>query len=162
VEGGPNNPTYSSTACFDTLLTGFLNDNDIPGASVAVLKDGLSVYEQGYGTRDVPGVGADEQRPSWAGTPFRQASVSKPVTSLAIMRLVEQGLIGLDDRPFEAGGVLVESMGLTDAADSRMEDITVRHLLKHTGGWDRGVSGDLMFKYVRAKRAPISSAAEAG
>ena len=66
---------------------------------------------------------------------FRIASVSKPITSAAIMKLVEEGKLKLDDRvaPFIAH--LTPAPGAT--VDPRWEQITIRHLLNHTGGWDR-------------------------
>jgi N-acyl-D-amino-acid deacylase len=62
--------------------------------------------------------------------------VSKPITSAAIMKLVEEGKLRLDDRvaPFIAH--LAPAPGAT--VDPRWEQITIRHLLNHTGGWDRG------------------------
>jgi N-acyl-D-amino-acid deacylase len=66
---------------------------------------------------------------------FRIASVSKPITSAAIMTLVEEGKLELDDRvaPFIAH--LTPAPGAT--VDPRWEQITIRHLLSHSGGWDR-------------------------
>jgi CubicO group peptidase (beta-lactamase class C family) len=61
--------------------------------------------------------------------------VSKPITSAAIMKLVEEGKLKLDDRvaPFIAH--LTPAPGAT--VDPRWEQITIRHLLDHAGGWDR-------------------------
>jgi CubicO group peptidase (beta-lactamase class C family) len=70
----PNGLTFASTQCFDDKLTDFLTANGIPGAALSVMRNGEFVYEQGYGTRDVPGVGADLARAAYANTPFRQAS----------------------------------------------------------------------------------------
>jgi N-acyl-D-amino-acid deacylase len=61
--------------------------------------------------------------------------VSKTLTGAAIMKLVEEGKLGIDDRvaPFIAH--LPPAPGAT--VDPRWGDITIRHLLNHTGGWDR-------------------------
>lgn len=61
--------------------------------------------------------------------------VSKTLTAVAIMRLVEEGKLDLDDRvaPFIAH--LTPAPGAT--VDPRWEQVTIRHLLNHTGGWDR-------------------------
>ena len=63
----------------------------IPGFNVAVVIDGKIVYSEGFGYADL------EQRvPAWQITKFRIGSVSKPLTSAALMKLVEQGKIDLD------------------------------------------------------------------
>ncbi|HLZ11679.1 MAG TPA: serine hydrolase domain-containing protein [Candidatus Acidoferrum sp.] len=63
----------------------------IPGFNVAVAIDGKIIYSEGFGYADL------EQRvPAWQNTKFRIGSVSKPLTSAALMKLVEQGKIDLD------------------------------------------------------------------
>ena len=63
----------------------------IPGFNVAVAIDGKVIYSEGFGYADL------EQRvPAWQITKFRIGSVSKPLTSAALMKLVEQGKIDLD------------------------------------------------------------------
>ncbi len=63
----------------------------IPGLSVAVAVDGQIVYSEGFGYADL------EQRvPAWPATKFRIGSVSKSLTSVALMQLVEEGKIDLD------------------------------------------------------------------
>lgn len=68
---------------------------------------------------------------------FRIASVSKPITALAAMRLVETGALSLDTPVFGADGVLGERL-LDADSDPRLRDITVRHLLEHSAGFDPG------------------------
>jgi serine beta-lactamase-like protein LACTB len=63
----------------------------IPGITMAVAVDGKMVYSEGYGLADL------EQRvPVWPTTKFRIASVSKPLTAVALMQLVEMGKVDLD------------------------------------------------------------------
>jgi len=115
---------------YDRTITDLMRRHAIPGGAVAVLRDGKLLYARGFGYADVE-----------AGTPvqpdalFRIASVSKPITAVAVMKLVEEGRLGLDDRvaPFIAH--LTPAPGAT--VDPRWEQITIRHLLTHTGGWDR-------------------------
>lgn len=71
---------------------------------------------------------------------FRVASVSKPITSAAVMKLVEQGKLKLSDPVFGEGKYLSNYCSLHEISDSenrsRLEKITVRHLLEHNaGGW---------------------------
>ena len=101
-------PTFPETSCFDATVRGFMDTHDIPGGAVAVMRDGAMVYEQGYGTRDVPGVGTDAGRAVKPETPFRVASLSKPITALAVLLLAQSETysLGLDDTVFGAGGHL--------------------------------------------------------
>jgi CubicO group peptidase (beta-lactamase class C family) len=66
---------------------------------------------------------------------FRIASVSKPITSVAVFSLIEQGRLNLGDRVFGPGGVLGTDCG-GPPYHPGVEQITVEHLLTHTcGGW---------------------------
>src|SRR5829696_3177453 len=65
----------------------------IPGGAVAVVHDGKLFYARGFGYADV-----EKKTPVQPDALFRIASVSKPITSAAIMKLVEEGKLGLDDR----------------------------------------------------------------
>src|SRR5438477_7390008 len=63
----------------------------IPGLSVAVAVDGQIIYSEGFGYADV------EQRvPAWPTTKFRIGSVSKSLTAVGLVQLVEQGKLDLD------------------------------------------------------------------
>ena len=74
---------------------------------------------------------------------FRIASMSKPFTATAVLQLVEQGKLKLDERVFP---ILKLEPHLERGArfDPRWHEITVRHCLQHTGGWDRDKSFDPM------------------
>jgi CubicO group peptidase (beta-lactamase class C family) len=123
-------PTMSS---YDSAVQQFMQRWSVPGAAVAVVRDGRLVFARGYGLADVA-TGAAVQPDSL----FRIASVSKPITSAAVMKLVEDGGLLLDLAVFPY-------LGLGTPSDSRLNLITVRHLLEHTGGWDRDIAGDPMF-----------------
>ena len=63
----------------------------IPGLAIAVAVDGRVVFAEGFGHADL------EQRvPAWPSTKFRIGSISKPLTAVALMQLVEQRKIDLD------------------------------------------------------------------
>ena len=115
---------------YDQTITDFMRKFAIPGGAVAVLRDGKLIYARGFGYADV-----ENKTPAQPDALFRIASVSKPITAAAIMKLVEEGKLELDDRvaPFIAH--LTPAPGAT--GDPRWEQITIRHLLNHTGGWDR-------------------------
>jgi N-acyl-D-amino-acid deacylase len=118
-------------ASYDQAIADFMRKYAIPGGAVAVVRDGKLIYARGFGYADV-----ENRTPVQPDALFRIASVSKPITAAAVMKLVEEGKLGLDDRvaPFIAH--LTPAPGAT--VDPRWEQITIRHLLNHTGGWDRG------------------------
>lgn len=122
-------------ASFDRLMRQFLAEHHVPGAALAVAKDGRLVYARGFGYADLA-----EKTPVEPTALFRVASVSKPITAVAVMQLVEQGRLRLDSPAFELLGYDVSRNG----RDPRLGRITVRHLLQHTAGWDRDQSGDPM------------------
>ena len=121
-------------APFDTMMTGFVKTQRIPGASLAVSRNSKIVYARGFGHAD-----RDTSRPVQPDSLFRLASISKPLTAVAVMQLVEQGKFGLDDRIFE---LLPAQEWLPKKHDERLRKVTVRHLLQHTAGWDRAKSFD--------------------
>jgi len=127
-------------APLDDLMESFIRENHVPGAALAVARNGTLVYARGFGYADM-----DAKEPVQPESLFRIASISKPLTAAAVMRLVDQGKLSLDDRPFVVLGVK-PFLKADQAADARLAAITVRDLLSHAGGWDRGASGDPMFK----------------
>jgi N-acyl-D-amino-acid deacylase len=131
-------------ASFDEMMLKFLRDNQVPGAALAVTRNGKLVYARGFGHSDPPQLGSAVE----PGMRFRIASISKPITAVAILRLIEMGLLKLDDLAFD-----VIKVGLPATSDPRLRKITIRHLLHHTAGWDRGVSFDPMFRPIRIAEA---------
>ena len=102
----------------DSLFAEFAKPG-APGAAVAVARGESIVVSHGYGLADVEnGVGVT------AATAFRLASVTKQFTAAAILTLVEDGTLHLDDR---LGYVL-------PGVPAYARDVRVRHLLSHTAG----------------------------
>ena len=139
-----NGPTYSGTSCLDDQFTSILEANNIPGGSLAIMLrneddggSGAVVYQQGYGTRDAPGIDhSTENRPFLSSTPSRIFSVSKTVTAMTVAQLAKQGLLNLDAFVFAEGGALrfyIENY--SGFPDPRLSSITVRQLLSHTAGF---------------------------
>ena len=120
----------------DQAVEAFLNTYDIPGATLAVAKDGELVYARAFGHADLAG-----NEPTQPHHLFRIASVSKPITSLAVMKLIEKQAFSLSSQVFGPGGLLEAHPYLSQVSytDLRLEDITVQHLLEHTAGWNRDV-----------------------
>lgn len=125
-----------STAC-DPLVTNFMNNYNIPGLSFALAKDGKLVYMRGFGTANL-----NNTESTFPHHLFRIASLSKPLTSIGIMKLIENGQLNLTDNVFGASGILSTNSYLSSATitDSRIYDITLQNLLEHSAGWNRGIS----------------------
>ena len=140
-------------ASFDRVIPELMKVWGIPGGAVAVVKDGRLVYARGYGYADVAA-----QQPVEPDALFRIASVSKPITAAAILKLVEEGRLSLDAKAYPMLPHLTPLPGKT--VDPRIYDVTVRQLLWHTGGWDRNRPGgfDPMFRSVEAAQAAGTTA----
>ncbi|HUQ68346.1 MAG TPA: serine hydrolase, partial [Planctomycetaceae bacterium] len=137
-------PKDDRLAKLDELMHDFLAEHGVPGAAVAVTDHGRLVHARGYGYADIA-----TREPVQPTSLFRIASISKPITAVAILQLIEQGKLKLDDKVFD---VLDKSAEITEAGDKfdvRQRDVTIRHLLEHRGGWDRDVSFDGMFQSIR-------------
>ena len=142
LRAASKDPAAALAKAFDPVVEKFMQERGVPGGALAVVKDRKLVYARGYGWANC--VGKIAVQPD---TLFRIASVTKPFTSVAIFKLIEQGKLSLDARAVELAGI--EPVLVNGAKrDVRLERITVRQLLQHTGGWDRDASGDPMFKAV--------------
>jgi CubicO group peptidase (beta-lactamase class C family) len=120
-------------AAMDAFVVERMRDLHIPGLSLGIVQGNQTVYLQGYGSADPSG------RPVAPQTPFRLASVSKPLTAIAVMQLVERGLVELD-APVQR---YLPWFRVADAAPSAA--ITVRHLLYHTSGVPQSAGNDNFF-----------------
>ena len=125
-------------AALDDLMNRFMSEHKPPGVALAVTYRSRLVYARGFGLAD-----KEKQEPVQPSSLFRIASLSKPFTSTAVFRLVEKGKLKLDDPVFPILK-LEPHFEPGDHLDPRWHDITVRHCLQHTGGWDRGKSFDPM------------------
>ena len=105
----------------------FMRTWGLKGVSVAIVKDEKLVYAQGFGTTD----GVHRVQP---GNLFRLASVSKLITAVAVMKLVEEQKLNLDAPVFGPDGIIKDSI-FNKVRDQKLYRITVRHLLAHAGGW---------------------------
>ncbi len=118
-------PNITGWARFEEALAARLLPANV-AASVALMVDGQVVHESAFGTRV-----AGTVEPVEVTDRFRIASISKTVTAITTLRLVEDGLLGLDD---PVGGVIADHLGLV-TADPDTFSITVRELLSHTAGF---------------------------
>lgn len=92
----------------------------VPGLSIAVSSGDTVTWAQGFGLADI-----EQSVPVRADTVFRLASISKPITAVAVMQLVERGLVNLED-PVQR---------YVPSFPRKLQgEVRVRHLLTHTSG----------------------------
>jgi CubicO group peptidase (beta-lactamase class C family) len=101
----------------------------VPGVSVAVIKDFQIHWAKGYGVAD-----AGSGRPVQVDTVFQAASISKPVTAMAALHLMQGGALGLDDDVNRH----LKSWKVPDGEFTPGQAVTPRALMSHTSGADDG------------------------
>ncbi len=121
-------------AAFDRAVAELMATWGVPGAQLSVAKDGRLVLDRGYGFGDI-----EAGEPVQPGSRFRIASVSKALTAVAVLTLVDAGKLALEDRAFP---LLALEPPANATVDPRLAAVTVRDLLVHAGGWDSAASGD--------------------
>ena len=126
------------TKRFDSSVRKVLNRWQIKGATVAVMRNNKLVYVRGFGHSNV-----EQDVDSQPYDLYRIASMSKLITAIAIMRLVDDGVIKLSDNVFGEDGILGKKY--PELRDKRMNNIKVEHLLRHEAGFTVPM-GDPMFK----------------
>ncbi|TKG94353.1 class A beta-lactamase-related serine hydrolase [Puteibacter caeruleilacunae] len=115
----------------DGAANRFLRRWELKGLSMSVVKDGKLVFAKGYGLAD-----AETNLPVTPAHLFRMASVSKLITAIAIMKLVDENKLSLDSYVFGEAGIFNEPEYLS-YKDKRIGKIKIRHLLSHSGGWSQ-------------------------
>ena len=133
----PSVSSSASTAAIDKVLADAVTRGEIPGV-VAMAADRRGIlYRGAFGYADTGNV-----RPMTIDTVFRIASMTKPITSLALMQMVEQGRLSLDDRadkylPELANPKVFATFDAKTGAYTlrpASNVMTVRHLVTHTAG----------------------------
>jgi hypothetical protein len=140
-------------AFVDNLVTEFLDEHQedafgFPGAVVGIMQDERVVYLRGFGYSGY--FGPDGGYPMPENAVVRIASVNKSVTAAAMRHLIDNHpSVSLESNAFnlgQVGGGLLTVNPFGGQGDSRLDDVTVDHLLHHLGGWDRSIAGDLTYR----------------
>ncbi len=125
-------------------IQSMISSGSIPGAVVMVSHRGETIYHESFGDRDI-----DQKRPMKNDTIVRIYSMSKPVTSVAVLILAQEGKIDLDaplSRYIPAISRVQVYEGTSDSGDDALaplvRPITVRDLLRHTAGFTYGFFGN--------------------
>ena len=127
----------------DAAISNFMQMNNVPGLSIAVVRNEKLVFAKGYGKADLES-GEDVNENSL----FRIASLSKPITGVTIMKLIESGALSLDDRIFGDQGILGTTYG-GKPYSAALEQMTIKHLLLHTSGSWPNDGSDPMFQQTQ-------------
>lgn len=120
---------FSGSKLIEKEANEFLQQWNLCGMTMSIINDGKLVYAHGFGYSDL-----EAKQVVMPGQLFRVASVSKLITAVAIMKLVEKKAISLDSRVFGPKAILKDPV-FDNVADKRLYNITIRNLLAHTGGW---------------------------
>jgi len=114
-----NNALEDRLARADRMVATRMGEQNIPGYSLIVMKDGRVVFKKSYGFADLAG-----QRPATSNTIFGLASLTKTFTALTLLTLVDRGLIDLDS---PVGKYM-------DGLSPPYQALTIRQLDSMTGG----------------------------
>src|SRR4029079_5992762 len=151
TSAAPNIPAQG-TAALSSFLKDATDRGDVPGVVVAVVNKEGVVYHEAFGrSRTLTST------PMTKDTIFNMASMTKPVTSVAIMMLVEEGKLKLDDEVAKYLPKYKNPLVITNynAADSSYQTrpakgpITIRQLLTHTSGYSYSFSSPMLTKIMQ-------------
>jgi CubicO group peptidase (beta-lactamase class C family) len=118
-------PKSPNTDSLDAFIRDQMVRRHVDGLSLAIEQNGRIVYARGYGVTD-----RAEHRAVDTTTLFQAGSISKPVSSLAALRLVEQGRLSLDENVNRR----LTSWQVPATQWTAHADVTLRRLLSHTAG----------------------------
>jgi methyl acetate hydrolase len=154
ISAAPTLPQQGSAAISSVLKTA-TDRGDVPGVAVAVVnKDGV-LYNEAFGkSRTLTST------PMAKDTIFNMASMTKPVTSIAIMMLVDEGKLKIDDEvakylPKWKDPLVISTFNEADASYQTRpakRPITIRHLLTHTSGIGYGFSSPTLTKIMAKEK----------
>jgi CubicO group peptidase (beta-lactamase class C family) len=125
AEPTPGSANDARRAQVGQVVSAAIERHKVPGASVAIVEGYQIAWADGFGSR-----AASSEDPVQPSTRFQAASISKPVTALAVLKLVEQGKLRLDDDVNER----LTSWHIPDSPLAKDRPVTLRRLLSHTAG----------------------------
>jgi len=123
-------------AALEATIPRLLKDSDVPGLSIALVRNGQLTWQHGFGVKN-----AKTKEPVTNDTVFEAASLSKPVFAYAVLKLVESGKLDLD-KPLNQYLPGDYDVG----PDPRLAAITARRVMSHTTGFPNWRGGDSKLK----------------
>lgn len=165
----------------DSTITKYVQNQDISGGALIVRKNGNLVYQNKWGFSNI-----QTQQPIKYDSIYRMMSMTKPITAVGILKLMEKGLLDLDD---PISKFLPQFANMKVCADKRYKaetpinklaflpkyvffsmdkirtepanrDITIRDLLSHSSGLEQGITGSLAINKDRTARESLSQQAD--
>jgi len=123
-------------AGLDSVMTRYSEKDRFPGVMLMVARDGKVAYWKAFGVRDL-----DRKTPLDRNDVFRIFSLTKPVTTTALLMLMDQGKLKLDDPAERYVPVLTKLRVADDSGQTRppRQPMTIRHLLSFTSGLSYGL-----------------------
>jgi CubicO group peptidase (beta-lactamase class C family) len=137
-------PITDVTTRLDQFIQQRVEQLKIPGYSLAIIHDGKVVFKKGYGTTDL-----ENGTPVTSKTVFGLASITKTFTGMALLALVDQGKINLDDRLDK----------YLDGLAKPWQPITIRQLASMTGGILQSMPNETVWseQFTRVQKEPLAS-----
>lgn len=133
---GATKPSAARTQQLEKDIPAVMKKVGVPGMSIAVIRDGKTIWVHGFGVKETA-----TAQPVSVDTVFEAASLSKPVFAYGVLKLVEQGKLGLDvplttylPKPYISG-------------DDRLAKITARIVLSHRTGFPNWRDADSLLIY---------------
>jgi CubicO group peptidase (beta-lactamase class C family) len=139
-------PHASIIARLERRIPELMNLGDVPGLSIALVRDGDLVWHRGFGVMD-----AKTHEPVEDSTVFEAASLGKPVFAYAVLKLCDAGVLDLDT---PLNRYLPGTYDVGD--DARLNLITARRVLSHTSGLPNWRSGALTIHFTPGERFSYS------
>lgn len=142
-KAAPTPPPFNTQA-MDTILSGAVARGEVIGASALVFDEGFTVYENAVGLRD-----RERNSPMTLDTVVRIYSMTKPVTSVVIMDLIEEGKLSLSDPASQYIPALASMQVASLGADGKpvfepqAAPMTIEDLLLHRAGLGYGIFGPI-------------------
>ncbi len=136
--------TPKDVPAIDQAIQSYMQLTGATAATVAINMDRKLVYSNGYGFAD-----SKQRVPTRSISTMRIASCTKPFTRIAVQKLIDQGKLSPETKIFE---LLRIPPAKNELVDARIRQVTVSHLMNHTGGWDRFSTFDPMYELEMVKR----------
>ncbi len=137
-------PEVPELLVFDNTMKDFMISNKVSAGSLAITYKSRLVFARGY-------TWSKANSPATEPTSlFRIASLSKPITSAGILKLVEENQLRLDDKFID---ILPFGTPEGQTPDPNLGKVTILYLLEHLGGWDRDKAFDPMFADKKISKA---------
>lgn len=139
----------------DSIVVSKMNQYNIPGLSLGIVRNDSIIYTHGYGVRSIESGDLVTR-----STIFHSASISKLFTATAIMKLIEENELTLDDK-------LVKLVPGLNYTDKRIEEISIGNLMNHTSGlpdiynynWgNNNISDNSLKEYILGVKLKLKSA----